>query len=36
MGYKPAEAKKAIAAVANEGLSVEQIIRDALKGMVKG
>ena len=35
LGYKPAEASKAINAIDIAGLSSEQVIRMALKGMVK-
>jgi len=35
LGYKPAEASKTINALDIEGLSSEQVIRMALKGMVK-
>lgn len=34
LGYKPQEASKAVAAVEEEGLSSEELIRRALKGMV--
>ena len=34
LGYKPAEAAKAVAAVKEEGASSEQLIRQALKNMV--
>ncbi len=34
LGYKPAEAAKAVAAVKEEGASSEQLIRSALKNMV--
>ncbi|WP_150305501.1 Holliday junction branch migration protein RuvA [Pseudomonas saliphila] len=34
LGYKPQEASKAVAAVDEEGLSSEELIRRALKGMV--
>ena len=34
LGYKPQEASRAIAAVKGEGLSSEQLIRSALKGML--
>lgn len=36
LGYKPQEASKAVAAVKAEGLSSEEMIRRALKGMVQG
>ncbi|PID41768.1 MAG: Holliday junction branch migration protein RuvA [Proteobacteria bacterium] len=36
LGYKPGEAAKAVKAVAEEGASLEAIVRNALKGMVKG
>ncbi|MEH6386264.1 Holliday junction branch migration protein RuvA [Pseudomonas profundi] len=34
LGYKPQEASKAVAAVEEDGLSSEELIRRALKGMV--
>ncbi|MCG3764995.1 Holliday junction branch migration protein RuvA [Vibrio cincinnatiensis] len=34
LGYKPAQASKAVAQVAKAGMSSEQLIRDALKSMV--
>jgi holliday junction DNA helicase RuvA len=34
LGYKPQEASKAVSAVEEEGLSSEELIRRALKGMV--
>lgn len=34
LGYKPQEASKAVAAVKGEGLSSEELIRSALKGMI--
>lgn len=34
LGYKPQEASRAVAAVVEEGLSSEELIRRALKGMV--
>jgi len=34
LGYKPQEASRAVAAVEEEGLSSEELIRRALKGMV--
>jgi len=33
LGFKPAEASRAVSAVAQEGLSSEDLIRRALKGM---
>lgn len=35
LGYKPAEASRAVAQVWVEGMGREQLIREALKGMVK-
>lgn len=35
LGYKPQEAAKAVSAVAEEGASSEELIRSALKNMVK-
>lgn len=35
LGYKPAEASRAVRAVAQEGMSAAEIIRQALKGMAK-
>jgi Holliday junction DNA helicase RuvA len=34
LGYKPQEASKAVAAVEEDGLSSEELIRRALRGMV--
>ena len=34
LGYKPQEASKAVAAIDEDGLSSEELIRRALKGMV--
>ena len=34
LGYKPQEASKAVSAVDEDGLSSEELIRRALKGMV--
>ena len=34
LGFKPQEASKAVAAIKEEGLSSEEMIRRALKGMV--
>ncbi|PTU72772.1 Holliday junction branch migration protein RuvA [Pseudomonas mangrovi] len=34
LGYKPQEASRAVAAVKGEGLSSEELIRSALKGMI--
>ena len=34
LGYKPQEASRAVAAVLEDGLSSEELIRRALKGMV--
>jgi len=34
LGYKPQEASRAVAAVEEEGLSSEDLIRRALRGMV--
>ena len=34
LGYKPQEASRAVKAVAADGLSSEEIIRRALRGMV--
>jgi len=36
LGYKPQEASKAVSATKAEGLSSEELIRLALKGMVRG
>ena len=36
LGYKPQEASKAVSAAKAEGLSSEELIRLALKGMVRG
>lgn len=36
LGYKPQEASRAVAAVREEGLSSEELIKRALKNMVKG
>ncbi len=33
LGFKPAEASRAVSAVAQDGLSSEDLIRRALKGM---
>ncbi len=35
LGYKPAEAARAVTAVAKEGMATEAIIREALRGMAK-
>ncbi|MDX1398730.1 MAG: hypothetical protein R3204_09405 [Oceanospirillum sp.] len=34
MGYKPTQASKAVNAVYSSGMSTEELIRAALKGMI--